>query len=212
MLEKKKAEASFGAPNAFLCPLPPIGHPKKCFVAAIRRASLAGRQLAEALGGGGGRREEVGRARQQWESAGQRALVGRKNALGVTSCSNPTPRGFEPLRAEPNGFRVYHLSHSVTVSWQGRLFLSLCKRMLSESAGALAGSEICAKGGGLSSASNPAGGTSPELIAARNLIPRGLEPRTSRPSAVRSNQLSYETCWVWQETHQKPILLFPQRA
>ena len=27
-----------------------------------------------------------------------------------------TPRGFEPLRAEPNGFRVHHLSHSVTVS------------------------------------------------------------------------------------------------
>ena len=27
-----------------------------------------------------------------------------------------TPRGFEPLRAEPNGFLVHHLSHSVTVS------------------------------------------------------------------------------------------------
>ena len=29
-----------------------------------------------------------------------------------------TPKGFEPLRAEPNGFPVYHLSHSVTVSLQ----------------------------------------------------------------------------------------------
>ena len=29
-----------------------------------------------------------------------------------------TPRGFEPLRAEPNGFLVHHLSHSVTVSLQ----------------------------------------------------------------------------------------------
>ncbi len=27
-----------------------------------------------------------------------------------------TPRGFEPLRAEPNGFLVHHLNHSVTVS------------------------------------------------------------------------------------------------
>ena len=27
-----------------------------------------------------------------------------------------TARGFEPLRAEPNGFLVHHLSHSVTVS------------------------------------------------------------------------------------------------
>ena len=27
-----------------------------------------------------------------------------------------TARGFEPLRAEPNGFRVHHLSHSVTLS------------------------------------------------------------------------------------------------
>jgi len=31
--------------------------------------------------------------------------------------SNTTPKGFEPLRAEPNGFRVYLLSHSDTVSW-----------------------------------------------------------------------------------------------
>ena len=29
-----------------------------------------------------------------------------------------TARGFEPLRAEPNGFRVHLLSHSDTVSWR----------------------------------------------------------------------------------------------
>ena len=29
-----------------------------------------------------------------------------------------TARGFEPLRAEPNGFLVHHLSHSVTLSWK----------------------------------------------------------------------------------------------
>ena len=27
-----------------------------------------------------------------------------------------TARGFEPLRAEPNGFQVHHLNHSVTLS------------------------------------------------------------------------------------------------
>ena len=32
-------------------------------------------------------------------------------------CS-PTPRGFEPLRAEPNGFLVHLLNHSDTVSMQ----------------------------------------------------------------------------------------------
>ena len=31
------------------------------------------------------------------------------------SCKS-TARGFEPLRAEPNGFLVHHLSHSVTLS------------------------------------------------------------------------------------------------
>ncbi len=30
--------------------------------------------------------------------------------------NNSTARGFEPLRAEPNGFLVHHLSHSVTLS------------------------------------------------------------------------------------------------
>ena len=30
---------------------------------------------------------------------------------------NPTPRGFEPLRAEPNGFLVHLLNHSDTVSF-----------------------------------------------------------------------------------------------
>ena len=30
-----------------------------------------------------------------------------------------TPKGFEPLRAEPNGFLVHLLSHSDTLSWWG---------------------------------------------------------------------------------------------
>ena len=38
-----------------------------------------------------------------------------------------TARGFEPLRAEPNGFLVHHLSHSVT--------LSCCKAKLKVSKG-----------------------------------------------------------------------------
>ena len=37
----------------------------------------------------------------------------------VRCCSKTTPKGSEPLRAEPNGFLVHHLSHSVTVSLQG---------------------------------------------------------------------------------------------
>ena len=34
----------------------------------------------------------------------------------IVAWQQTTPRGFEPLRAEPNGFLVHHLSHSVTVS------------------------------------------------------------------------------------------------
>ena len=46
---------------------------------------------------------------------------------------------------------------------------------------------------------------------AHNVVPRGLEPRTLRLLAVRSNQLSYETFWLpWHletaevEDAQKP--------
>ena len=39
----------------------------------------------------------------------------RASAGGLVNYSS-TARGFEPLRAEPNGFRVHHLSHSVTLS------------------------------------------------------------------------------------------------
>ena len=35
-------------------------------------------------------------------------------SLGERICS--TARGFEPLRAEPNGFLFHHLNHSVTLS------------------------------------------------------------------------------------------------
>ena len=34
----------------------------------------------------------------------------------ATKCATSTARGFEPLRAEPNGFLVHHLNHSVTLS------------------------------------------------------------------------------------------------
>ena len=46
-----------------------------------------------------------------------------------------TARGFEPLRAEPNGFLVHHLNHSVTLSCQNCLcpnyaiFGSRCSRV-----------------------------------------------------------------------------------
>ena len=32
--------------------------------------------------------------------------------------SQPTARGFDPLWAEPNGFLVHHLNHSVTLSME----------------------------------------------------------------------------------------------
>ena len=38
------------------------------------------------------------------------------NCYTNKSCET-TPRGFEPLRAEPNGFRVHPLNRSDTVSW-----------------------------------------------------------------------------------------------
>ena len=38
----------------------------------------------------------------------------------VKTGHDPTARGFEPLRAEPNGFLVHHLNHSVTLSCAAR--------------------------------------------------------------------------------------------
>ena len=38
--------------------------------------------------------------------------------LCASAVSQTTARGFEPLRAEPNGFRVHHLNHSVTLSYR----------------------------------------------------------------------------------------------
>ena len=40
--------------------------------------------------------------------------VARSESLGA--CGNATPKGFEPLRAEPNGFLVHLHRHSDTVS------------------------------------------------------------------------------------------------
>ena len=54
-------------------------------------------------------------------SRGTRCL-GRRRAAQLLRCSDvgleATARGFEPLRAEPNGFLVHHLGHSVTLSLQ----------------------------------------------------------------------------------------------
>ena len=38
--------------------------------------------------------------------------------VGLRMFAKATARGFEPLRAEPNGFLVHHINHSVTVSSQ----------------------------------------------------------------------------------------------
>ena len=42
--------------------------------------------------------------------------------------SKATPKGFEPLRAEPNGFLVHHLNHSVTVSMEACRCINLLPR------------------------------------------------------------------------------------
>ena len=39
----------------------------------------------------------------------------------VKTGHDPTARGFEPLRAEPNGFLVHHLNHSVTLSCAAKI-------------------------------------------------------------------------------------------
>ena len=39
----------------------------------------------------------------------------------VMTGHDPTARGFEPLRAEPNGFLVHHLNLSVTLSCAARI-------------------------------------------------------------------------------------------
>ena len=49
----------------------------------------------------------------QTESIAPRAQI---DMFGDNAAGVPTVRGFEPLRAEPNGFLVHHLSHSVTLS------------------------------------------------------------------------------------------------
>ena len=39
-----------------------------------------------------------------------------RSIKGFGGKGESTARGFEPLRAEPNGFLVHHLNHSVTLS------------------------------------------------------------------------------------------------
>ena len=55
-----------------------------------------------------------------------------------------TPRGFEPLRAEPNGFLVHLLSHSDTVSvqsWLEPTTTSCCNRQLNQEG--VSGCRLC---------------------------------------------------------------------
>ena len=49
-------------------------------------------------------------------SAGLRKPLRNTRAYGNLAHEKSTARGFEPLRAEPNGFLVHHLNHSVTLS------------------------------------------------------------------------------------------------
>ena len=48
-------------------------------------------------------------------SAASAGLCAPNGPFSWRACESTT-RGFEPLRAEPNGFLIHHLSHSVTLS------------------------------------------------------------------------------------------------
>ena len=53
-------------------------------------------------------------------------LAFKSEDLAVLDGSAATARGFEPLRAEPNGFLVHHLNHSVTLSLEMKSNRSYC--------------------------------------------------------------------------------------
>jgi hypothetical protein len=59
------------------------------------------------------------RSRSLGPRGAQLAMVKREQGGKQTWSADSTARGFEPLRAEPNGFLVHHLSHSVTLSCKG---------------------------------------------------------------------------------------------
>ena len=58
-------------------------------------------------------REEGANLEEEGKSQG---CFGSPSDLALGPSQSSTARGFEPLRAEPNGFLVHHLSHSVTLS------------------------------------------------------------------------------------------------
>ena len=49
-------------------------------------------------------------------SANRSVMLAKKEARKLTF-EKATTKGFEPSRAEPNGFRVHLLNHSDTLSW-----------------------------------------------------------------------------------------------
>ena len=61
-------------------------------------------------------RRGIARPNLVFEAFGQSTSGLQSRALSRLGQARSTARGFEPLRAEPNGFLVHHLSHSVTLS------------------------------------------------------------------------------------------------
>ena len=55
-------------------------------------------------------------AQSDIQGMGGATISTKLNFLNFTLQQMATARGFEPLRAEPNGFLVHHLNHSVTLS------------------------------------------------------------------------------------------------
>ena len=72
-------------------------------------------------------RNPLGSARR-----GSNPLAVAPLSLGRPTVSKAlTPVGFEPLRAEPNGFLVHHLNHSVTLSLASKVGVWLAEKRFS---------------------------------------------------------------------------------
>ena len=65
------------------------------------------------------RRRTRAHTRAPGVDADRHALARAHTYKHTRTCARATPRRFEPLRAEPNGFRVHLLSRSDTLSWYG---------------------------------------------------------------------------------------------
>ena len=69
-------------------------------------------------GGGAGHRARRCALTSLSRAGDPRHAASVAEAKTMLPTKEPTAKGFEPLRAEPNGFLVHHLNHSVTLSME----------------------------------------------------------------------------------------------